>query len=138
MEVGQVGHLGLVVEVIVRCQDLEVAQILLLQMVVLTVLATKKKTNLAQEEDAKSMEVGQVGHPGLYVEVIVKSQDLENVQIQLLLMEVLTAMVAVLIRNLAQEDNAKLMEVGQVGHLGLVVEIIVKSQDLEVVQILFL
>ena len=112
MEVGGNGHLGLVVKVIVKCQDLEVVTILLLQMVVLTVLATMKKTNLAQEEDAKSMEVGQVGHPGLYVEVIVRCQDLENVQIQLLLMEVLNAMVAVLIRNLAQEDNAKLMEVG--------------------------
>ena len=36
------------------------------------------------------------------------------------------------------EVIVKSMEVGQVGHLGLVVEIIVKSQDLEVVQILFL
>ena len=72
MEVGGNGHLGLVVKVIVKCQDLEVVTILLLQMVVLTVLATMKKTNLAQEEDAKSMEVGQVGHLGLVVEVTVK------------------------------------------------------------------
>ena len=53
-------------------------------------------------------------------------------------MEVLTAMVAVKIRNPALEDNAKLMEVGQLGHIGLVVEVTVKSQDLEVVQILLL
>jgi len=53
------------------------------------------------------MEVGQVGHIGLVVEVTVKSQDLEVVQILLLQMEVLTAMVAVKIRNLALEGNAK-------------------------------
>jgi len=37
MEVGQVGHLGLVVKVIVRCQDLEIAQIQFLKMVVMNV-----------------------------------------------------------------------------------------------------
>ena len=37
MEVGQVGHLGQIVEIIVRCPDLETVQILLLKMVVLTV-----------------------------------------------------------------------------------------------------
>jgi len=133
MEVGQNGHLGLVVEVTVRCQDLEVAQIPLLSMEVLTVLASMKKTNLAQEEDARSMEVGQVGNPGLFVEVLVRCGGLEVVIIHLLKMMDLIAMVTTWKTKFVLEANARLMEVGQLGHLGLVVEEIVRCQDLEVV-----
>jgi len=47
------------------------------------------KKNLVLVEDAKSMEVGQLGHLGQVVEIIVRCQDLEIVQILLLKMEVL-------------------------------------------------
>ena len=72
MEVGVTGHLGQIVEVIVRCQDLEVVTILLLLMEDLNVLVKVKKIKLVLEEYVKSMEAGQVGHLGLVVEVTVK------------------------------------------------------------------
>merc|ERR1719450_509590 len=101
------GRLGLVVEVIVRCQDLEVVTILLLQMVVLTVLAAMKKTNLAQEEDAKSMEVGVLGLHGQAVEMIARCHDREVVTIQHLPMEDLTVWVKVKKIKLALKVKVK-------------------------------
>ena len=112
MEVGLVGHIGLVVEVTVKSQDLEVVQILLLQMEVLTAMVAVLIRNLAQEDNAKLMEVGQVGHLGLVVEVTVRCQDLEVAQIPLLSMEVLTVLAIMKKTNLAQEEDVKSMEVG--------------------------
>ena len=51
MEGGAIGHLGQVVEVIVRNQDIEDATILFLKMEVLTVKETTRKTVFALEED---------------------------------------------------------------------------------------
>ena len=48
---------------------------------------TRKRLNLALEEVAKSMEVGEAGHFGQAVEVIVKNQDPEAAIIQILQME---------------------------------------------------
>ena len=53
MEVGQVGHLGQVVKAIARNQELEVATIQFLQMEVLNVLATTKRTMFVLVEIAK-------------------------------------------------------------------------------------
>ena len=46
--------------------------------------------------------------------------------------------VAILKKNLVLVEDAKLMEVGQVGHLGQIAKIIVRCQDLEIAQIQFL
>ena len=51
MESGEAGLLGQVVEVIVRNQDIEDATIQALQMEVLTVKETTRKTVFALEED---------------------------------------------------------------------------------------
>ena len=83
MEDGQDGHLGQAVEVIVRCQDTEVAQIQFLPMEEMTVWATLKKINPALEEDVKLMEDGDLGHLGQAAKVIVKCQDTEYVTTQL-------------------------------------------------------
>ena len=121
MEVGQVGYLGPVVEVIVRCQDLEVVQILLLKMEDLNVWVTKNKTKAVLEDYARSMEDGEVGHLGQAVEVIVRCQDLEVVTIQHLPMEDLNVWVEVKKIKLALKVNAKSMEGGEAGLLGLFV-----------------
>ena len=71
MEPGVTGHLGQVVEVIARCQDTEGVIILLPQMEELTVWVNMWKINPALEEDVKLMEVGEVGHIGQVVKVIV-------------------------------------------------------------------
>ena len=78
MELGVTGHLGQVVEVIIRCQGTEIVTIPIQKMEDLTVRVTIKKKNLAL---VKLMDTGEVGHLGHVVEVfqIVKKQDPEVV-----------------------------------------------------------
>ena len=51
------------------------------------------------------------------------------------MVDLIVWLVAILRKNLALEEDVKSMEDGQVGLLGPVVELIVGSLDLEVVQI---
>ena len=89
MEDGGNGHLGQAVEVIVRCLDLEVVTILLLQMEELTVLVNIWKINPALEEDVKLMEDGDIGAHGQHImESIVGRKDLDFVTTQNQQMEV--------------------------------------------------
>ena len=131
MEVGEVGLFGQVVEVIVRNQDQEVVLTQLLQMEDLIVKAKEKKKNLALEEVVKLMEVGEVGHLGQVVEKIVRNQDPDAAIIHLLSMEDLIVKETKKRKNLALEEVVKLMEAGEVGHIGQVVEVIVMNQDPE-------
>ena len=87
MEDGEVGLLGQLVEVIVRSQDIEDATIHLLKMEDMIVKDTKRKKVFVLEEDVLLMEGGEIGHLGQAVEAIVRSQDIEDVKIQLLQME---------------------------------------------------
>ena len=87
MEVGEAGLLGQLVEVIVRSQDIEDATIHLLKMEDMIVKETTGKKVFVLEEDVLLMEGGEIGHLGQAVEAIVRSQDIEDVKIQLLQME---------------------------------------------------
>ena len=73
------------------------------------------------------------GHLGQLVKLIVRCQDTETVTIHIQKMEDLTVRVAIKRKKIALEEDVKLMEVGELGHLGLVVEVIVQCQDTEVV-----
>ena len=90
---------------------------------------TRKRLNLALEEVAKSMEVGELGHIGQLVGVIVRKQDPEVAIIQLLQMEGLIVWVIEKRLKLVLEEVVKLMEDGEVGLFGQVVEVIVRNQD---------
>ena len=87
MESGEIGLLGQLVEVIVRSQDIEDATIHLLKMEDMIVKETTGKKVFVLEEDVLLMEGGEIGHLGQAVEAIVRSQDIEDVKIQLLQME---------------------------------------------------
>ena len=77
------------------------------------------------------MEDGEIGLLGQSVEAIARSQDIENVTIQLLQMEDLIVKETIGMKKFAVEEDVKLMEVGEVGLLGQVVKVIVRSQDPE-------
>ena len=138
MEGGEVGLLGQLVEVIVRGPDIEDVTILFLEMEELTVKENIMKQFLALEEDAKSMEAGKVGLLGQIAEMIAKCQDPEVVIIHIPQMEDLTVRETVKKINFALEEVAKLMEVGEAGLIGQLVEVIAKNQDIEDATILFL
>ena len=87
MENGVTGHLGQFVEVIVRGKDTESVTILLLKMEDMIAKVTTRKKVFVLEEDVWLMEGGEIGHLGQAVEAIVRSQDIEDVKIQLLQME---------------------------------------------------
>ena len=87
MENGVIGHLGQSVEVIVRNLDIENVTIHLLKMEDMIVKETTRKKVFVLEEDVWLMEGGEIGHLGQAVEAIVRSQDIEDVKIQLLQME---------------------------------------------------
>ena len=87
MENGVTGHLGQFVEVIVRNLDIENVTIHLLKMEDMIVKETTRKKVFVLEEDVLLMEGGEIGHLGQAVEAIVRSQDIEDVKIQLLQME---------------------------------------------------
>ena len=135
MDVGDIGLLGLHVEVIVRSQDIESVTILFLQMEDWIVKETIRVKKFAMEEDVKLMEGGDLGHLGQPVGVVVQCQDTEVVMNQFLQME--DEIVKVLIRrkNLVLEEDVKLMELGVTGHLGQVVKVIARCQDTETVTI---
>ena len=132
MEGGELGHLGLAVGVVVQCQDTEVVMNQFLQMEDEIVKVPIRRKNLVLEEDVKLMELGVTGHLGQVVEVIIRCQGTEIVTIPIQKMEDLTVRVTIKKKNLAL---VKLMDTGEVGHLGHVVEVfqIVKKQDPEVV-----
>ena len=96
------------------------------------------KPILALEEDVKSMGVGEVGLLGQVAEVIAKCQDPEVVIIHIPQMEGLTVRETMKKINFAMEEVAKLMEVGEAGLIGQLVEVIAKNQDIEDATILFL
>ena len=87
MEVGDIGLLGLLVEVIVRSQDIESVTILFLQMEDWIVKGTIRVKKFAMEGDVKLMEGGDLGHLGQPVGVVVQCQDTEVVMNQSLQME---------------------------------------------------
>ena len=80
-----------------------------------------EKKKFAMGANVKSMEVGGLGLHGQAVEVIARCQDQEVVTILHLPMEGLTVWVKVKKIKLALKVNAKSMEGGEVGHLGLFV-----------------
>ena len=85
---GEVGLLGPLVEVIARSQDPEVVIVLLQQMEGILVLVLVKILHPVLEVSAHQYMVhGEVGLPGLLVEVIARSQDPEVVIILLHKME---------------------------------------------------
>ena len=128
MEDGEVGLLCQVAEVIVRSQGIEDVKIQLLQMEELIVRAKEQSKSIALEEVVKLMEVGEVGHIGLIVEVIVRYQDPEVAIIQLLQMEDLIVRAKLRRKNPAPKEDVKLMEDGEVGQVGQVVKVIVRRQ----------
>ena len=135
MEVGEVGLFGQVVEVIATNQDPEAAIIQLLSMEDLIVKETEKRKSLVLEETVKLMEVGEIGLLGQLVQVLVRNQEPEVAIIHLLSMEDLIVWVIEKRLKLALEEVVKLMEAGEVGHIGQVVEVIVRNQDPEVAMI---
>ena len=84
------------------------------------------------------MEAGEVGLLGHVAEVIAKCQDPEVVIIHIPKMEELTVRETMKRINFALEEVAKLMEVGEAGLIGQLVEVIAKNQDIEDATILFL
>ena len=84
------------------------------------------------------MEAGEVGLLGQVAEVIAKCQDPEVVIIHIPQMEDLTVRETMKKINFALEEVAKLMEVGEAGLIGQLVEVIAKNQDIEDATILFL
>ena len=88
MEVGEAGHFGQAVEVIVKDQDPEAALIQILQMGDLIVWVIEMKYSLALEETVWLMEVGEYGLLGLIANLFIfinhaRSLDIETVIIQL-------------------------------------------------------
>ena len=77
------------------------------------------------------MEGGEDGLLGQDVVVPARCQDTETVTIHIQKMEDLTVRVAIKRKKIALEEDVKLMEVGEVGNLGLVVKEIVRHQDPE-------
>ena len=82
------------------------------------------------------MAIGDFGLPGHLVEVIVRSQDPEAVTILLQQMEETLVLILVKIKHPVLEVSVhQEMVPGDFGHLGHLVEMIVKNQDPEVVPI---
>ena len=84
------------------------------------------------------MENGVTGHLGQFVEVIVGGKDTESVTILLLKMEEMIVKESTRKIVFALEEGVLLMEDGEFGLLGQLVEVIVRGQDIEDVTILFL
>ena len=135
MENGVTGHLGQFVEVTARGKDTESVTILLLKMEDMIVKETTRKKVFVLEEDVLLMEGGEIGHLGQLVEVIVRSQDIEDATIHLLKMEDMIVKETTGKKVFVLEEDVLLMEGGEIGHLGQAVEAIVRSQDIEDVKI---
>ena len=82
------------------------------------------------------MENGVTGHLGQFVEVIVRGKDTESVTILLLKMEEMIVKESTMKIVFALEEGVQSMEVGEVGPLGQLVEVIARRQDIENVIIL--
>ena len=83
-------------------------------------------------------ENGVIGHLGQFVEVIVGGRDTESVTILPLKMEEMIVKESTMKITFALEEGVLLMEGGEVGLLGQLVEVIVRGPDIEDVTILFL
>ena len=94
----------------------------------LIVRAKARSKNPAPQEDVKLMEDGEVGLLCQVAEVIVRSQGIEDVKIQLLQMEELIVRAKEQRKNPAPKEDVKLMEDGEVGQVGQVVKVIVRRQ----------
>ena len=95
-------------------------------------------SQLVMEVAVGWMEDGVTGHLGQFVEVIVGGRDTESVTILPLKMEEMIVKESTMKIVFALEEGVLLMEVGEVGLPGQLVEVIVRGPDIEDVTILFL
>ena len=104
MVTGKTGHHGHLVELIVKCQDLEIAITPHHQMGESLVQVLKQSLNPAQESNVLKMAFGEFGPHGQNVAVIAKNQGL-NVIVLLQQMEETLVMVLKKSPNLVQMVN---------------------------------
>ena len=105
MVTGKTGHHGHLVELIVKCQDLEIAITPHHQMGESLVQVLKQSLNPAQESNVLKMVFGEFGPHGQNVAVIAKNQGLENVIVLLQQMEETLVQVLKKSQNLVQMVN---------------------------------
>ena len=103
-----------------------------------TVQENIRKVLLVMEVAVEWMEDGVIGHLGQFVEVIVGGRDTESVTILPLKMEEMIVKESTMKIVFALEEGVLLMEFGEVGLPGQLVEVIVRGPDIEDVTILFL